>query len=305
MTDSGTTTHTEAEGAQQPDAGPKLGKHPLDLVAGRITEVSTLPHIALRVMEVASDPDAGAADLRKIVEGDPSLSARLLKCVNSALYGLRFRINNLQRAISYLGFKQVRNLAITASVSDTFKGDVAFGPYTRAGLWRHLVAVGVCARFIAARKKMGCFEEAFLAGLLHDIGIVLEDQYCQPAFGEMMENLPPNKPLCSLEMTAFGFDHTRLGQRLAEQWRFPPEVIDTIRYHHMPASYKGEHTDILACVDLANLVCTLKRMPSVGVNLLKSTHWSVQMLRLTKDDVKVLATDLDDELSIHESLFNL
>ena len=106
---------------------------PIDQVVRQITEISTLPHIALRVMSVANNPDAGAADLRVVVEADPALSSRVLKCVNSAAYGLRHKCTSLQRAISYLGFKQVRNLAITASVSEIFKKDEKIEPYRRSG----------------------------------------------------------------------------------------------------------------------------------------------------------------------------
>jgi putative nucleotidyltransferase with HDIG domain len=283
----------------------------LDQTMQRITEVSTLPHIAARVIKVANDPAAGVTDLCQIVESDPALSSRIIKCVNSAAYGLRFRINNLQRAISYLGFKQVRNLAVTASVSELFKNNDPIGNYRRTDLWQHLVSVAVCSRMIATRQKVALFEEAFLAGLLHDIGIILEDQYCHEAFVSVIENLPTPEPadniktLLHAELKAFGFDHALLGKRVAEHWRFPPEVCDTIRFHHIVDNYHGEHKTILACVVIANLICNLKGITSIGVRLITPSIKAINDLNLNKEDLKVLANDLDEELKMNQSLFTI
>jgi len=90
-------------------------------VAQQIGEISTLPHIAMRVLHVANDPDSSVRDLKEILESDAALSTRVLRSVNSSAYGLRTKITNLQQAIAYLGMKQIRNLAMTASVSDLFR----------------------------------------------------------------------------------------------------------------------------------------------------------------------------------------
>ncbi len=167
----------------------------LEKLLREINEISTLPHIVSRVMQAAHNPASSASDLMKIVETDAALSTRVLKCVNSAAYGLRNRITNLQHAISYMGFKQVVNLAVSAAVCDIFQGDTKVGPYSRMGLWRHVVSVAVVSRMIAIRQKMQNFEEAFLAGLLHDIGIILEDQYAHEPFMQMMRDLAPGRSL--------------------------------------------------------------------------------------------------------------
>ncbi len=278
---------------------------PVDKIVRQVTEISTLPHIALRVMAVANDPDAGAADLRVVVEGDPSLSGRVLKCVNSAAFGLRNKVTSLQRAISYLGFKQVRNLAVTASVSEVFKKDQEIGKYRRSALWQHLVSVAVTSKMIAARQKITAFEEVFLAGLLHDLGIILEDQYVHDGFVYMLGHLTPGQTLPQMEQHVLGFDHTQIGARVAEAWRFPDEARDTMRFHHMPENYRGPYEDIIACVVLANILCTLKGIPSIGENLLRATPWSMDKLGLNKEDVKVIATDLDEEFKANEALFKL
>ena len=280
-------------------------KPDLETVIRRIDEISTLPHIALRVMEVANDSDLGAIDLKEVIETDAALSARILRCANSSAYATRTEITSLQQAIAYLGMKQIRNLAVTASVSELFKEDDKIGPYCRSQLWRHLVSVGVCARLIAMRRKMNNFEEAFLAGLLHDIGIVLEDQHAHEQFVTVVRSLDQAKTLAETERSYLGFDHTALGERLATNWGFPEATKASIRHHHASVSYRGEQIDIVRCVEVANLICTLKGIPSVGLKLVKISQPALTGLSLTREDITVLADDLDQELAASAGLFQI
>ncbi|NQU25271.1 MAG: HDOD domain-containing protein [Candidatus Nealsonbacteria bacterium] len=277
----------------------------LDQVVRRIQSISSLPHVALKVMEVANDPDAGAADLKEAMESDAALSARVLQCVNSSAYAVRQRVTNLQHAIAYLGLKQVRNLAVTAAVSELFKQKEAMGTYSREALWRHLVSVGLCSRLIALRLSFQNFEDIFLAGLLHDVGIILEDQHVHGPFAAAMGSLQEGKPLIETEREHLGFDHTVLGKTIAEKWGFPQSVIAAIRYHHASTSYRGDQIDAVRCVEMANLIATLKDISSVGKKLVTFSRPALEGLSLGRDDVQVLSEGLDQEISNHASLFSI
>jgi HD-like signal output (HDOD) protein len=284
-----------------------VAKRPLslDAVACQVTEISTLPQVALRVIEVAKDPNSGAADLKAVVEGDPALSARVLRMVNSAAYGLRSTVTNLHQAIGYLGFSRVRNLAMTASVSEIFREEEQRGAYRRSELWRHLVSVGICARLVASRCRLAGFEDAFLAGLLHDIGIILEDQGAHAQFCEMLETLEEGTPLCTSERAWLGFDHCVLGAKVAEAWKFPATVWAAIRFHHESDQYTGAGAQIVRCVEIANVICTIKGITAVGLPLLEPPRDALQVLGFQKEDIAVLATDLDQELAMNENLFDM
>ena len=277
----------------------------LDDVVWRIDEISTLPHIALKVMKVASDPESGAADLKDVVESDAALSARLLRCVNSSAYAVRTRITNLQQAVAYLGLKQIRNLAVTASVSEMFKTDATINNYSRTGLWRHLVSVGICARMIAMRLKMPNFEDMFLAGLLHDIGIILMDQHVHESFTTIIGSLDGKTPLAKVEREHLGFDHTTLGESVARNWVFPEPVKAAIRYHHASQAYRGSETNVVRCVEVANLLCTLKGISSVGMKLVEFSRPAVAGLSMTKEDIAILVEDLDAEFDANAGLFQI
>ena len=277
----------------------------LDSVVQCINEISTLPAVALRLMEVAGDPSSSAADLKEVLESDTALCARVLRCVNSAAYAVRTKITHLQQAIAYLGLKQIRNLAMTASVSELFKTDAVINNYTRAGLWKHLVSVGICARLIARRRKMANFEDMFLAGLLHDIGIVLMDQSIHDQFSKIIVSLKGDKTLLQAEHEHVGFDHAVLGERVARNWGFPDAARAAIRHHHASVLYKGNEIDVVRCVEVANLLCTLKGFSSVGLKLVPLSRPAIAGLRLTKEDIAILIEDLDGEIELNAGLFQI
>ena len=239
----------------------------LRAVVDRISDVSTLPQVALAVIQIASDAKTGAADLKKIVEEDPALTVRVLRSVNAAAHGLRNRITNIERAISYLGFSRIRNIAVTTSVSAVFKSDHIIKTYRRTMLWRHLVATATAARLIARRCGLANFEDAYLAGLLHDIGIILEDQYVHPNFYYLIESLKEERTLTASEYDLLGFDHTVLGDEVAKNWKFPPAVRAAIRFHHDSQNSDEEHAMIVCCVEAANILCSLRGITSVGLKL--------------------------------------
>lgn len=277
----------------------------LDDVVKQVSEISTLPHIAMKAMEVANDPESSVIDMKNVIEMDPALSARVLRCVNSSAYAPREKISNVQRAISYLGLRQIRNLALTASVADLFASDEAIGSYRRRSLWQHLVAVGVCSRLLAMRQKMPDFEDAFIAGLLHDIGIVLEDQYLHEHFRRVIDGLDEGMTLVEAERKQLGFDHAALGARIAESWRFSERVKAAIGYHHASDDYRGEEVLIVRCVEVANLICTVKGYSSVGRKVVQACQSALSALSLTREHVLVLDSDLDEELAKNAALFDL
>jgi putative nucleotidyltransferase with HDIG domain len=271
----------------------------------RIQEISTLPHIAVRIMEVANDPNSGAREVKNIMEADAALSTRVLRCVNSSAYATRTKIANLQHAIAYLGVKQIRNLAMTASVSSLFQKDEQIGTYNRRQLWRHLVAVGICARMIARRIRLSHFEDVFLAGLLHDLGIILEDQHVHGPFLDVLRSLGPGKTLPETERRHLGFDHTTLGEQVARQWTLPCGVIDTVRHHHHSASYRGSYRDTVQCVEVANYLCSAKGISAIGLHLVEAPCEAILAIGLGKEDLLVFADDLDRELSVNQMLLQL
>ena len=219
---------------------------------------------------------------------------------------MRQKITNLQQAIAYLGTKQIRNLALTVSVSDLFRREQCIGLYRRRELWRHMVAVAVCARMMGRelRLKAGP-DDVFLAGLLHDIGIILEDQYVHTQFFAVIRMLDRDHSLPSREREVLGFDHARLGDAVCRRWQFPEMICDVVRYHHNSNRCQSEHRQAVQCIDVANTICTLQGMPSVGLELVSFCPTSLADLSLTKQRVLQFAEQLDEELQTNAELLRL
>jgi len=274
----------------------------VEQVLSLVGEVSALPEVALSVINIVDQPDTTAHDLQVIIEQDPSLAARVLRCVNSSLYGLRSKVNNLGRAISLLGLQQVRNLAITSSVAHLFQDSNKIGQYQRTNLWRHMVTVGVAARMIALRSNLRNFEEIFLAGLVHDIGIMIEDQFCHEAFIKVIHELNEKDTLSEIETRIMGFDHSEIGWRLAQSWNFPQDICDAIHYHHKLEFYKGAHGPSVACVSIGNMLATLRGYSSVGSNHLRPDTEALNQLGASQRDLRIWMEDLSEELEKNKEL---
>jgi len=278
---------------------------PLASVVQAIEEIATLPAVALRVIQVASDPESSAIDLKTATEADPALCVRVLRCVNSASFGLREQVEDLARAVAYLGFNQIRDLAITATVGDLFGKQVRSGKYERAALWTHLLAVGVASRMIATRTRAEGHANAFLAGLLHDLGIILFEQRRPATFKRVMESLDGTQPLTDAERAVVGWDHTELGEAVTRNWRLPSAVYDVARWHHAPDDYAGDHAAVVHVVAVANLICTTQDKSSVGWSLVGLGKGSLEVLGLGRGDLRVFADDLENELAENRHLFEL
>ena len=232
----------------------------------RVGEVSTLPSTALRVIEVANSPGFEIADLYDVVQTDPALALRILRTVNSSYYSLRNQVKDLRMGITLLGYKEVRNLALTIYVSQLFKSSAGHGNYRREDLWNHCVSVGATSRFIAKSYADDTAESIYLAGLLHDVGLILEDQHIHQPFCKLLDTLSDQQPTTQTEAELFGFDHTELGYHMAHRWKLPPDIAASIRYHHSPDDYDGEHRRTVCLVSVANYLCSARGITSLGVN---------------------------------------
>src|SRR4051812_24464498 len=142
----------------------------------KVTTLSTLPEVTSKIVTTVEDPKSTAAALHKLISHDPALITRILKVVNSAFYGLPGQIGSIERAIVLLGLNAVKNIAVAASLGQLFRGVKLCEGFTARDLWTHCVAVGIAARDLAKQLKVPLGDEAFLAGMIHDVGILVELQ---------------------------------------------------------------------------------------------------------------------------------
>ena len=198
----------------------------------RVRELPTLPSVLVRILKTAADPESSAVELGELMSDDQSLSATLLKLVNSAYYGFEHSIESTTRAIVVLGFFEVRNITLTTTAFRTFRGKSS--SFSRLLLWRHAIASAIAAELTAKAAQtplLGCFE----SGLLHDIGKVVLDVLYPNRFREAAEKASTEqRRLTELETELFGADHAWVGGLLVEHWNLPPTIVQAVRHHHTP-----------------------------------------------------------------------
>src|SRR4051794_20786061 len=145
-------------------------------IVKKVTTIATLPEVTAKIIQTVEDPKSTAAKLHQIVTHDPALVTRILKVVNSAFYGLPGQIGSVERAIVLLGLNAVKNIAVAASIGQLFRTSKVCPGFSARDLWTHCIAVGVAARDLAKQMGSQIAEEAFLAGMIHDVGILISLQ---------------------------------------------------------------------------------------------------------------------------------
>jgi len=194
----------------------------------------SLPQILLKLMETCSREDATVNELAKIVAKDPSLSSKILKLVNSAYYNLPQKIHNFEQAISLLGMEAIKNLALSASVYQVFDDMEKNSRFDLRKYWFHSLQCAVLANMIAKRIAYPFCEEAFVAGLLHDVGkLVLWKNYPE-AYAKVLADVQKGDTLIHAEDRILGFNHAAAGACLIEHWQMEAFIADAFLYHHEP-----------------------------------------------------------------------
>jgi putative nucleotidyltransferase with HDIG domain len=248
------TTADKADAAPGNGAAPKLPPH-LQKALARLTEISSLPEITTRIVEIVEDPRSTADDMHELVKHDPALAAKILKVVNSAFYGLPAQIASLDRAIIMLGLSAVKNIALAASLSRLFRPGAVSEQFAARDLWSHCVGVGVCARMLAESGQAQP-EEAFVAGLVHDMGLLVEYQLFPDKLKAVADECGhSSEPFCTVEGRVIGADHQVFGATIAAKWKFPPGLRHAIAYHHNPTLLNPEFQPLATTIYLADTIC--------------------------------------------------
>ncbi len=227
-----------------------------------ITQIATLPEVTLQIIRLVEDPDSSAQDLNKIITNDPALGARILKVVNSAFYGLPGQIGSINRAIVLLGLNAVKNIAIAASLAKLFRGGQICPGFNARDLWQHSIAVATGTRLLAKEADLGLPDEAFLAGLIHDLGIMIEVQARRPKFVAAWAQLESGRAptLRQAELQTLGATHEQFGAALCKTWKFPSSFIFVTGFHHRPLELAPQHRVLACLVHIADILAAQQKL---------------------------------------------
>lgn len=225
-------------------------------IVNKVLTCSTLPSlpaVAVRVLELTADENVNLLDLGTTIQHDQALSAKILRTVNSSYYGLRERCTTIHKAILLLGMGPVRALALGFSLVSAVDNGERDG-FDHVAYWRRGLYTGVAAQAFAERLQVADAEEAFLGGLLQDVGMVALHEGLGAAYARLTVEAGCHADLARLELERFDVQHTEIGALLAESWKLPAELAMPIRYHERPTAAPTAYASLVRCVALGNAV---------------------------------------------------
>lgn len=267
----------------------------LESLFERLHNLASPPAMVPQVLAVATRGDSSADELRRIIEKDPALSVRLLRLVNSSYYALRHEVSDLQTAVSLLGVEKVRNVALSIAMADQFKAPSVVGNLDPQQLWDHSVCTAAAARLISDRCGIEDPEAAYLAALVHDLGLNVLEQHMPDHSPRIYVRFCSGQDWVNAEQEVLGFDHAQLGAYLASRTGFGLRTIQAIEYHHAPMAAPENARTLASLIATANYLVTRRGRGSVQKRRIVADD-AIEYLGLTNHRLQDLWADLDAAL---------
>jgi putative nucleotidyltransferase with HDIG domain len=263
----------------------------------KLKEIKSFPQFVVDTLRKLSDSSSNASDVAASLARDEGLVLRTLKLANSAAYGMRRHIADVSEAIALLGYKNISNIVLSATVYSVM--DKSLGGYAldRGELWRHSLTVGYASRYIAQTTGKGAPEEAYVGGLLHDIGKVVLNDYVRFGYGIIVKHVEEEHlPFTEAEMQVLGFDHATVGALLIERWDLPKVHYYTALYHHKPNELPKEFAEYQSLVDIVSVANSICLMMGVGIGIdgLQNYMFPEPLERLGIENYESLMSELVD-----------
>jgi len=225
-------------------------------ILAKVRNVPSMPSVVIKLRQYLSDPDVSFDELAKVIEYDPGLTANLLQLANSAYFGWSGKIKTVKEAITRLGTNRIFQMVLCMSVAALVRTPVKGYDMESNGLWEHSIAVAICAEQIAQALKIPNSEEAFTAGLLHDMGKILLGTFVE-IDDEPIKELVKNESLSfnEAERRVLGIDHAEAAAELLQYWKLPENVVAAARWHHNPDEADEKYRNIVDLVHVADILC--------------------------------------------------
>lgn len=236
---------------------------------GTIENLPTLPIVLRQVQRIMDSPNSNMNQIAAVVAKDQALASKTIRLVNSAYYGLRTRIPSICQAIVILGLNTLYNLMLGLSVVKTFDTSRLLG-FDPQKFWEHCFGTALLSKKLAEKTGYSDPEECFIAGLLHDMGRLVLQQFLNNEFEQaLLKSESDKKTLFLMEREVIGFDHSQVGMWLAEKWNLPEMLKVVLRYHHEPKMLPGElarYSQVLSIIAYANYQCSVASIGNSGDN---------------------------------------
>ncbi len=216
----------------------------------------SLPHILLRLIQACSGEETSLKEIAGIIEKDPVLCSKTLKMVNSAFYHLNTKPTDIEQAVSLLGCSTIRNLAVSASVCQVFSTSQYSSSINLKHFWRHSLYVGICSSLMAKKGSVSSPEDAFLSGLLHDMGKLILLANFPEKYPAILKKAADPEELLNLEKNKLGINHCMAGAELIQKWNLQSFISHAVLYHHEPLERALNAFDFVKIINTSNALCS-------------------------------------------------
>lgn len=279
----------------------------IDLQELVIDSVASPPEVYLKVKAAIDNPDFKFKDLSKIINNDPALVARILQITNSALYGFEEKIVNMDHALNVLGVEQLNELILATSVMNNFK-DFPTKIYDKLvdmkSFWRHSIACGVTAKYLA--KKFGIMntEKFYILGMLHDMGSLVFYSKLPEVAKKFLIRCKENKEnLSDVEVELLGMSHATVGAHLMKEWGLPQNIYEPVAFHHQPLGSE-EFANETAILHLADYIVDELGLGNSGEFAPPLIHPGImKRFKLKKSPAKEIEMEIRDKFYTALSIF--
>jgi len=243
----------------------------VELILAQLRKLPTLPSVATRLLSLTASAQADARQVARLIGSDQSLTAKVLSLARRAAAPAGDEVLTVERAVVFLGFETIRNTVLSMKIYEVFgpAGQHPDSPFDRIEFWKHSLGVACGASLLARRLNWRIKpEDAFVCGLLHDLGKVALDECLPKSFARVMQQaMRGRKCLTEIEQEVIGIDHTIAGRRLGQHWELPDAVVDSMWLHqHAPESLPPElaSANMVKIIYLANLMAHEQRVGFSG-----------------------------------------
>lgn len=229
----------------------------VEKILENLEEFPTLPTIYSNLLECIANPRSTVNDVAQIISKDQSAALKVLKSVNSPLYGLSKKVETIKDAVFHLGFNEIKNLVVALSVVSTFKNIKPNKNFSLLEFWKHSVAVGVTSKLLGIACGEKNTENYFLAGVIYDIGKLFFVQFFYEEYDIVIEQaFQNNVELKDAELNYFGVNHIQIGEKIAVKWQLP-DVFRSVIKNYKDLDFTNGNSMIITSVSLAEYIATL------------------------------------------------
>jgi len=268
----------------------------------KFTDIQPFPHVVTTLTSLIADSESTMKDFEEVIKMDPVLVTRLLTLVNSPYYGLAQTVDSIGRAVAFIGMKNLHNLVVTDALKNIFEEPKPSSAFSKKELWIHSAAVSICSKMVAERIFGINGDDAFLCGILHDFGLLVEEQVCSDDFYTVCTTCTSTDTLVELEREKLGTDHCEIGYLMTLDWNMPVTIQEAIRDHHI-IDENIEPSSLTGIIQISEYIAAQLNhttLPDVATNI---SPLLLDHIENNIDEYTVLIEDVPEEISKAQTIY--